>query len=594
MSSTVPALSLALVIMGVIVASVPDSPPPDAAAARRALFAVFDEQWEHWMRTDPTWASELGDRRYDDRWPERTPQSYDARQAHDVAMLLRLRGIDREALSPEDRINHDLFARRLQDDVDERRFRTHLLAVSHGGGVQSANELSESLRFESARDYENWIARLLGVGTYLDQVTELLREGIRTGMTQPRVIMSRVPAQIDKQVVDAPESSPFYDPFRAMPDAIPVAERDRLRERARAAIRDVVVPAYRRFGEFFRGTYLPACREGVGASALPDGAAFYAMRVRQMTTTELAPQEIHDTGLREVARIRGEMQAVIEQVGFKGSFDDFVGFLRTDPRFYAKTPDELLQVYLATSKRVDPELVKLFGTLPRMPYGVRPIPDETAPDTTTAYYNGPAADGSRAGTYYVNLYRPEVRPLYEIEALSLHEAVPGHHLQIALAMEQGDLPMFRRHGGYTAYVEGWGLYAESLGAELGMYRDPYSRFGQLTYEMWRAVRLVVDTGLHAFGWDRQRAIDYFKANAAKSEHDIVNEIDRYIGWPGQALAYKVGELKIKELRRHATQTLGERFDVRAFHDVVLGSGAVPLDVLERNVRSWVEGVAAAR
>ena len=349
-----------------------------------------------------------------------------------------------------------------------------------------------------------------------------------------------------------------------------------------------ILPAYQRFARFFNEEYLPACHETVGAWALPNGRAFYDYRVAHYTTTTLSADEIHQIGLDEVARIRSLMDEVIAEVQFDGSFEEFLHFLRTDPQFYFETGEEILREYRNIAKRIDPELVKLFGKLPRMPYGVKAIPAASAPDTTTAYYFPPAADGSRAGYFYANLYRPEVRPKYEMEALTVHEAMPGHHLQIALAQELGDLPEFRRFNGYTAFVEGWGLYSESLGDELGLYTDPYSRFGQLTYEMWRAVRLVVDTGLHAKGWSRQQAIDYFKANAGKAEHDIINEIDRYIAWPGQALAYKIGELKIQALRREAEQALDEQFDIRGFHDTVLGAGAIPLNLLERNVRAWIE------
>ena len=399
--------------------------------------------------------------------------------------------------------------------------------------------------------------------------------------------MQRIPPQLAMQLVKNPVDSPFYRVFANMPDSVPADDQERLRAAALETIEKKVLPAYKKLDRYFNGKYLPASRDSIGQSALPNGDAWYEHLARSFTTTRMTPDEIHRLGLEEVKRIRGEMQEIIDEVGFEGSFQDFLVFLRTDPQFYFDNPDDLYEAYLATSKRIDPELVKLFGVLPRMPYGVKPIPDSIAPDTTTAYYSRPAADGSRAGIYWVNLYKPEVRPKYEIEVLSVHEAMPGHHLQIALQQELGDMPMFRRFLGFTAFVEGWGLYSERLGYDLGLYKDPYSRFGQLTYDMWRAVRLVVDTGMHYKGWTRQQAIDFFKDNAAKTEHDIVNEIDRYIAWPGQALAYKIGQLKMLTLRERAELHLGDDFDVRAFHDELLGGGALPLDILEQRMDDWL-------
>jgi prolyl oligopeptidase len=422
---------------------------------------------------------------------------------------------------------------------------------------------------------------------YIDQTMALQEQGRKTGYMPPKILMERVPAQLAQQLVENAEDSPFYRAFRDLPSSISETDQRRLRSRAEEIIEKSIVPAYRKFDRYFNERYLPASRDSIGASELPNGKAFYEYRVRSFTTTEMTPDDVHRLGLEEVKRIRGEMQLVIDELEFDGSFDEFLTFLRSDPQFYYDDADELFDAYLATCKRIDPQLVKLFGKLPRMPYGLRPIPDNIAPDTTTAYYNRPAADGSRPGYYYVNLYKPEVRPKYEIEVLSVHEAVPGHHLQIALQMELGDMPPFRRYSGFTAFTEGWGLYSESLGYDLGLYQDPYSHFGALTYEMWRAVRLVVDTGMHYKGWHRQQAIDFFKDNAAKTELDIVNEIDRYIDWPGQALAYKIGQLKILELREKAERTLGERFDVRAFHDALLSGGALPLQILETRMDQWL-------
>ncbi|MFQ5778264.1 MAG: DUF885 family protein [Terriglobia bacterium] len=582
-----PARAVLLLLLAELALAPLAAPAQQLGSASAKLHALFEEEWQYEMRENPTFASRLGDRRFNDRWQDVSLAAIERRHRHDQEVLQELDTIDSAALSEADELNYTLFRQRYENRVEGHQYRWYLLPLNQRGGVQTANELADSLRFTTVKDYEDWLARLRALPAYLDQTIALMREGIRVGMVHPKVIMKRIPAQIAAQIVDDPAESLFFKPFQHFPAGIAAAERERLRAEARRAIGEHILPSFRRFQQFFNEEYLPACYERVGAWQMPRGKQMYAFRARLFTTTDLTPEEIHALGQREVRRIRAEMEKVIEQVGFQGSFQDFLHFLRTDPQFYYDDPQELLEAYRAFSKQIDPTLVKLFKKLPRMPYGVEPIPANVAPDTTTAYYRRPAADGSRAGTYFVNLYKPETRPKYEIEALSIHEAVPGHHLQISLMMELGELPKFRRFTGYTAFTEGWGLYSESLGGELGFYQDPYSKFGQLTYEMWRAVRLVVDTGMHSMGWTRQQAIDFFKANAAKTELDIVNEIDRYIAWPGQALAYKLGELKIKELRARATRELGERFDIRDFHAVVLGSGAVPLDVLEANVTAWL-------
>ncbi len=570
-------------------------PFADAAAATAArspaaerLYALFDSTWEKELALNPMMATYTGDARYNDRWTDMSAAGIAQRHQHDRDTLAALRAIPRDQLTPAEQLDYDLFAREYEQQLATHPFKPWLYQINQRGGIQTLSETAEILPFRTVKDYEDWIARLQGVGTLVDQHIAMLDEAAREGRTQPRVIMERLTPQLALQVVDSPEKSPFYAPFRRFPDSIGAADRARLDAAGRAAIASSVLPAYKRLQTAFTQRYLPATRSSVGISGTPQGADFYRERIAYHTTLNgLTADEIHAIGLAEVARIRGEMTKIKDQVGFKGTLQDFFVFLRTDPQFYYKTPQELFQAYLAVSKRIDPGLVKLFGKLPRTPYGLRAIPDTSAPNTTTAYYQPPAADGSRAGYYYVNLYRPEVRPKYEMEVLSIHEAVPGHHLQVALALEQASMPQFRRNARYTAYIEGWALYSESLGEELGLYQDPYSKFGQLTYDMWRAVRLVVDTGLHAKGWSRQQAIDFFKDNAAKTEADIVNEIDRYIAWPGQALAYKIGQLRISALRREAEAALGPRFDIRAFHDTLLATGAVPLDVMEPRMRAWI-------
>jgi uncharacterized protein (DUF885 family) len=558
-----------------------------ATANTAALHALFDREYQRDLRENPLNASFGGDKRFNRLWPDESPAALKKSEAADAVVLQDLGRIPRATLPAAEQLNYDLFEREYRDRIMLAPFKGYLYANNHQGGVQTLNELAESLPLDTAADYEDWIARLATIGTYVDQNIENWKLAVREHRVLPKALCTRMTTQLEQQDVADPEKSPFFATFKNYPSSIEPAAQAGLTAKARAAIGSSVLPAYARLHKAFLKSYLPACTDSIGISETPDGAAYYAALARYHTTTDLTPDQIHEIGLKEVARIHGEMEKIIAQVGFKGTFAQFLQFLRTDPQFYYKTGEELFTAYLATAKRIDPNLVKLFGKLPRTPYGVRPIPMTSAPNTTTAYYNQPSEDGRRAGYYYVNLYRPEVRPKYEIEVLTSHEAVPGHHLQIALQMEQGELPKFRQLAGYTAYVEGWALYSESLGDQLGLYTDPYSKFGQLTYEMWRAVRLVVDTGMHAKHWTRAQAIDYFRENAAKTDADIVNEIDRYIATPGQALAYKIGQLKFLSLREEARAKLGDKFDIREFHDTVLATGAVPLDVLERTVHNWI-------
>jgi prolyl oligopeptidase len=560
---------------------------PAQADPTEIFNTLLKDAWEWELAEKPVFASRLGDRRYNDQWADISVEANERRHRQQREFLRRLSEIDASRLAGSDQLNYDLFRRSLEDDIEGFAYGHYLMPMSQRGGVQSLESTAESLRLTTVQDYEDWLERMSRVEDVVEQTMKLQEQGRKSGYMPPRVLMKRIPDQINSQIVEDPEKSPFFAAFREMPDGIDAEETRRIQETAKRLIEESIVPAYRQFGRYFADTYLPASRESIGASELPNGKAFYEYRVRSFTTTQMTPDEIHQLGLKEVKRIRDEMKLVIDEVQFEGSFEDFLTFLRTDPQFYYETPEDLYEGYLAVSKRIDPELVRLFGKLPRMPYGLRPIPDNIAPDTTTAYYNRPAADGSRPGYYYVNLYRPEVRPKYEMEVLSIHEAVPGHHLQIALQMELEEMPSFRKYSGFTAFSEGWGLYSESLGYEMGFYKDPYSKFGALTYDMWRAVRLVVDTGMHYKGWTRQQAIDFFKENAAKTEADIVNEIDRYISWPGQALAYKIGQLKMLDLRSRAEQALGDDFDIKAFHDALLGGGALPLEVLETRMTAWL-------
>ncbi len=547
---------------------------------------IVDSEWQRSIDENPLYASFMGDKSSNQDWPDLSEKNLRIRQKKTRDVFEKIKNIDTEKLSEENKLNHRLFLYNYERSVRGQQFDSHLLVFGQRGGIQLEHETAESLGFMSRQDYLDWIVRLEKLPNYIEQHITLAKIGIERNVTAPKILMERVARQIELQLVDEPTDSPFFNVFETIPANI--EDRSEIREKAIQVISEDVIPAYYKFRDFFRDEYLPASRTTIGVSDLPNGKAWYENLARYHTSTELMPDEIHQIGLSEVKRIRTEMNKIIERVGWEGTFDEFLNFLRTDPQFYFETGEELLQAYLATSKKLDPKIVPLFKVLPRMPYGIKPIPIESAPDTTTAYYMRPSADGSRAGYYYVNLYKPEVRPKYEIEVLSVHEAVPGHHLQIALAMEIENIPNFRKYSGYTAYVEGWGLYSESLGYDMGLYQDPYSEFGALTYDMWRAVRLVVDTGMHYKGWSREQAIEFFKENAAKTEQDIINEVDRYLIMPGQALAYKIGQLKIMELKKKSKESLGEKYDIKEFHHVILGEGALPLDILEEKVDQYIE------
>jgi uncharacterized protein (DUF885 family) len=576
-------LGFLLSASGFVLASEP------TAAQRFGAFLAQD--WERQMRESPTWASSLGDRRYNDRWEDLSLPAIEQRHRADLASIDALRSIPREQLPPGDRLNYDLFLRMRATDVAE-----HALGLWLGTPVDAYRGLPASvlgvpqtLRFETERDYRDWLARLETMPVLIEQYRGILQEGVRRKITQPRIVAARIPDRIGDLLGDEPTRSPFYEPFKRFPASIEAATQEQLRDSAAVAVRDRVNPAWRKIKRYIEAEYLPAARDEVGLWAIAGGDAAYAFLVRKFTTVDnLTPEQVHQIGLDEVARIRKRMEAVKDKVGFRGTLREFLDHLRTDPKFFYEHGEELLRSTETLAKgRIDPLLPRLFRRVPRMGYGLRAIPAATAPLQPAGYYLPPAEDGSRGGYYYVNTYAPASRPKWAMTALSLHEAVPGHHFQVALAMEMTDRPNFRGHLGFGAYTEGWALYAEHLGYELGLYDDPYNEMGALTFEMWRAIRLVVDTGIHHKRWTRQQAIDYFMENGSQTLLDIETEVDRYITWPGQALGYKIGEIRIKALRAKAEQELGARFDLKEFHDVVLSPGAVPLDVLERIVNEWI-------
>jgi uncharacterized protein (DUF885 family) len=571
--------------------------PAQTTAALHALFRNYDE----WGRqVYPESAMSRGDYRYARTITDASLTGIEERHRARIDFLDRLNDLDRSHLADADQVSYDFFELTLRNAIDAHHFRTFLAPISgRSGPQQDIPQMASGVRFKGEDDFENYLVRLEQTPALIEHVITRLKLGVAEGRVPPRITVESVPRQIAALL--APNGlDDLAVPLNTYPDHINSAFRARLRQRFETTTLPAVRDALRAFGEYVANEYVPACRESIAAADWPDGAAFYDYQLRVMTTTELTAQEIHEIGLREVARIRAEMMDVIRRSDFLTAvrtdlhdaddatlFAEFRTYLRSDPRFYYDTPEELVEGYRAICKQIDPWMIKLFNTLPRLPYGVVEIPAFMAPNQTTAYYDPGNLENAKPGYYYVNTYALDQRPKYEMVALSLHEAVPGHHHQISLAQEIEDLPPFRQQTYLTAFGEGWALYAERLGIEMGLYEDPYNDFGRLTYEMWRACRLVVDPGMHALSWSRDQAVAFMLDNSALSELNINNEIDRYISWPGQACGYKIGELKIRELRERAEDRLGESFDLREFHDVVLTAGAIPLPVLAKRVDSWL-------
>ncbi|MDG1311256.1 MAG: DUF885 domain-containing protein [Porticoccaceae bacterium] len=555
------------------------------------LAELMDVIYDYHLDEYPEYGTYLGDSSQDHRWTDMSAAAIEQRKNETMLLLEALESLDVLALGADARLDYKLVHKDLSFDVEAQDYSDDLMPLNQMGGIQqSVARMISMMPARNVGQYRNIVARLESADTLIEQNITLLKRGLGKGLTPPAITLRDVPQQVRNQLFDDPMDSSLLASFKHFPDSIDGPQQAQLKAAAIAAYKTKIAPAYSKLLRFLEQHYLPNAVKEVGLASLPQGREWYAHRVQRLTTTEFTPQQIHQLGLSEVKRIREAMDRVIASSGFEGDFNQFTEFLRTDPQFYFTSKEDLLREYRNIAKKADAQLPALFGKLPRLPYGVKAIPAYAEKSQTTAYYSPGAQSVGRAGIFFANTYALHTRPIWEMEALTVHEAMPGHHLQIALAQEQTNLHRWRRDMySVTAFVEGWGLYSESLGDEMGFYKDPYSKFGQLTYEMWRAVRLVVDTGMHSLGWSRQRAIDFFIANSAKSEHDITVEIDRYIVWPGQALAYKMGELKIKELRAYATAELGDDFDIRSFHDFVLEAGPIPLDILEMRVRGWVEG-----
>lgn len=563
------------------------TPLPSAESHRQQLLSCFDDEWQYELRTNPEWATVLGDQRYNGRLSDRSSEFFQSEVEQNRKFLARFRAIDAAGLSPQDALSRALIIRKLQMEIEGAQFKPWEMPVNQMGGPHlEMPGLVELTPFRTVTDYENYLARLRQIPHLFDQVVSNMRQGIRDGLMPPRFLLEKVATESDDIAGKGGENSPLAKPVKKFPDGIAPADQKRLREAILAAIDDQVVPAYRKFAAFVRSDYAPHGRTDPGVWSLPDGDARYRLAIRRITTTNLTPDQIHEIGLKQVDEIEAQMLAVAHQLGFKdlAALNDHI---RNERRFYATSGQQLLDLYAKYARDMEPELPKLFGRLPKSKLTVIPMEESRSKNAVPADYTDGAADGSRPGHINVNEWDPEHRLVLNVEAIAYHEGIPGHHLQLSLAQEMEDLPAFRRHAGYTAFVEGWALYAERLGKEVGLYQDPYNDYGRLENEMWRAIRLVIDTGVHEKHWSRDQMVSYFHRYTAMDEPNIQSEVDRYIAWPGQALAYKLGQLEILKLREEARDKLGSKFDLRAFHDEVLANGALPLDILDSEVKEWI-------
>ena len=564
------------------------TPPQTSVEARvHQLHALFDEQWEYELRADPEFDTALGDKRYNDRLSDHSPAFYQSDLQQEREFLSRFEAIDPASFPQQDALSRSLMIRQLREEIEGAQFKSWEMPVNQMGGPHlNLPDLVSLTPFNTVADYENYIARLRQIPHVFEQVTANMRQGMKDGLMPPKYLLEKVAAESDDLASKTGDASPFAKPVKEFPAAIPSADQKRLRESVLAITNAQIIPAYQHFAAFVRSEYAPKGRTDPGVWALPDGAARYRFAIRRITTTDLTPEQIHELGLRQIAETEAQMLAVAHKLGFNdlASLNEHIKHERS---FYAKSGEQVLDLYAKYAREMEAELPRLFGHLPKSKLVAVPMEAARSKNAVPADYTEGAADGSRPGRINVNEWDPEHRLLLNIEAIAYHEGVPGHHLQISLAQEMPDLPQFRRHAGYTAFVEGWALYSERLGVEVGRYQDPYSDYGRLENEMWRAIRLVIDTGVHDKHWSRDQMVDYFHRYTAMDEPNVQSEVDRYIAWPGQALAYKLGQLEILKLRDEARQKLGPRFDLRAFHDEVLGNGALPLDVLDSVVKSWI-------